>query len=170
MTEPQAGFYWHVHHEVLLEWCYNYEERADYIRRRKAPDEVGVRLRLFRPVQSPLCSALVATGEDVHRKWCVCEKAREEHEKARGAFNQHTEALNRTPQQSEIAWTVYRKLLRAQRRAADACLRARRDFDRGLLAFDRAVEENRLCVEAFHRRECPDCPWDGKTIFPKATR
>lgn len=22
-------------------------------------------------------------------------------------------------------------------------------------------------VEALHREECPDCPWDGKTIFPK---
>lgn len=22
-------------------------------------------------------------------------------------------------------------------------------------------------IEALHKIECPDCPWDGKTIFPK---
>lgn len=24
-------------------------------------------------------------------------------------------------------------------------------------------------LEALHKRECPDCPWDGETIFPKGT-
>jgi len=22
-------------------------------------------------------------------------------------------------------------------------------------------------IEALHKKECPDCPWDGRTIFPK---
>jgi hypothetical protein len=23
-------------------------------------------------------------------------------------------------------------------------------------------------INALHKKECPDCPWNGKTIFPKA--
>ena len=25
-------------------------------------------------------------------------------------------------------------------------------------------------IEALHRHECPDCPWDGRSIFPKDLR
>jgi len=31
----EKGFYWHVHHDNLLEWCYGYQERVDYIKEKK---------------------------------------------------------------------------------------------------------------------------------------
>ena len=30
-----------------------------------------------------------------------------------------------------------------------------------------ADQKFRSQIEALHREECPDCPWDGKTILPK---
>jgi len=35
----QSGFFWHVHHDVLMEWCYDYEERVDYIENYKSASE-----------------------------------------------------------------------------------------------------------------------------------
>lgn len=48
---PTTGFYWHLHHDVLIEWCSSYEERARYIRTNKPSNEVILRLNLFRPVK-----------------------------------------------------------------------------------------------------------------------
>ena len=30
-----------------------------------------------------------------------------------------------------------------------------------------AIQRSSRLVEALHKKECPDCPWDGRTIFPK---
>ena len=59
----QQGFFWHVHHKILLEWCYNYEERAQFIRTTKSPNEQETRLRLFKPVQGRLPEAVVKAGQ-----------------------------------------------------------------------------------------------------------
>jgi len=32
--------------------------------------------------------------------------------------------------------------------------------------YDKAESEAWAQVEAFHKKECPDCPWNGETIFP----
>ena len=32
--------------------------------------------------------------------------------------------------------------------------------------YETAERSAREPVEALHKQECPDCPWDGKTIFP----
>lgn len=50
--KKQKGFYWHVHHDTLCEWCYNYQERVDYIKKNKPKHEVKTRLRLFNPVKN----------------------------------------------------------------------------------------------------------------------
>ena len=33
-------------------------------------------------------------------------------------------------------------------------------------AREEAVRRNRKAIKELHAKECPDCPWDGKTIFP----
>ena len=42
------GWAVHLHHDVLFEWCYNYAERVDAIKRDKPESEQAVRLRLFK--------------------------------------------------------------------------------------------------------------------------
>ena len=29
------------------------------------------------------------------------------------------------------------------------------------------ISNNRKAIEELHRKECPDCPWNGETIFPE---
>lgn len=39
--------------------------------------------------------------------------------------------------------------------------------DRVEVAYYQARESCKAEMEALHKIECPNCPWDGKTIFPK---
>ena len=103
MAEIKKGFFWHVHHEVLVEWCFDYDERDRYIRSYKPLTEQKTRLRLFRPVRGKLPKEVI---------------------KARQALNETWQAINK------------------------------------------ALKENMLKIEALHREECPNCPWNGHTIFP----
>jgi len=44
------GWYWHVHHDRLVEWCTDYDGRVEYIKAKKPAEEIETRLRLFKPV------------------------------------------------------------------------------------------------------------------------
>ena len=44
------GFYWHVHHNQLFEWCFDEQERRERIRLNKPEDEIETRLRLMKPI------------------------------------------------------------------------------------------------------------------------
>ena len=124
-----AGFYWHVHHDTLMEWCYDYKERANFIRSDKHKNEQKLRLRLFQPVHGSL-------PREVIKAWRVYDKACEE---------------------------VVRACDKARKLSYDvrACDKARR-------ACDEALINNMPAIEALHKKECHNCPWDGHTIFPKA--
>lgn len=74
-TTTKSGFAFHVHHRVLMEWCADYEERVQYIKKNKPIKEQELRLRLFRlipedRVPSSLLKAEVAY-EKVVAAWAV---------------------------------------------------------------------------------------------------
>lgn len=103
-----AGLAWHVHHNQLFEWCHDIEERRQYIRDQKPPEEIAVRLHRLAFIRTP-----TPLGDPTLRT---------AYEQARTAYEQ--------------AWIAY-------------CASILPD-----------------ALEAAHRAECPDCPWDGKTLFP----
>ncbi len=102
-------FYWHVHHDVLVEWSDNIQERIDYIEANKPANEQATRLQLLRPVVGHLPAEII--------------EAMEAYDKAGEAYN----------------------------KAGKAC--------------DEAWEAHDKEINALHAIECPNCPWDGKTIF-----
>src|SRR3989344_3724405 len=120
-----SGFYWHCHHEELLEWCYSYEEREKYIRTQKPVKEIELRLHLFKPVQ-------VNLPKEVIEAWRTCDEALRAYDEARRAYNE-----------------------------------ARRAYDEARRAYDEAILKNETEIEELHKKECPNCPWDGETIFPE---
>ncbi len=91
----KSGFAWHCHHDVLMEYVVDYDERAKYIQENKPKNELELRLRLFQMVTGPLSPAL----------------------------------------------------------------------DTARAALDTAIRDNMPALLALHAQECPNCPWDGKTIF-----
>ena len=117
MAEVQTGFFWHVHHEVLIEWCYSYNERASYISEQKREDQKETRLRLFKPVKGKLPQEVVEAGQ-------------------------------------------------AYVKAGQAYDEAGRVLDKAWHAYDEARRKNMPAIEALHKEECHNCPWNGNTIFP----
>ena len=111
-----AGLYWHTHHDILLEWCYDYEERAEYIRAEKPKKEQGTRLRLFQPVKGILPLAVTKAGQAIGRAGQVIIKV----------------------------WQAYNEAGQA---------------------YDDVVLAHKQSIENLHKKECPNCPWNGQTIF-----
>ena len=133
MAEVQTGFFWHVHHRVLLEWCYSYNERASYISEQKREDQKETRLRLFKPVKGKLPQEVVEAWQAIDKAWQALNKARQ----------------------------AYYETQQAYYEASQAYYEARQ-------ALDEALHKNMPAIEALHKEECHDCPWNGKTIFPNA--
>ena len=52
-------------------------------------------------------------------------------------------------------------------KARAAYNKAGADVDKALAALDKAIADNLPAIMALHEKECPNCPWDGKTIFPE---
>ncbi len=144
MASVQKGFYWHVHHEKLLEYCYSYAERAEYIRLFKAFAERALRFRLFQPVKSKL-------PQDLVRARLAWAKAKEAAHKADQAYAEARRAHG-IGDEARRAWD------KAWRAGSEA-VEAHHDYND-------ALAKNMPTIEALHKQECPDCPWDGKTIFP----
>ena len=118
-----TGLYWHVHHNVLAEWCYDYKKRVAYIKADKPAHEQELRLRLFKPV--------VAGPAAYTKVWAVYEKAQAAREKAEAAY-----------------------------------YKAEAAYYKASVAYDKAWAAAQPALEALHKIECPNCPWDGSTIFP----
>jgi hypothetical protein len=148
MSEPT--FYWHIHHDVLVEPATEpIEQRSEYIRQRKPANQIETRLRLLKPVKGELPQAFV--------------EARRAYDEASRAYEEAWLAYDEASRAYEEAWLAYEE-------AWLACEEARRAYHEVWLAYDDARGAHKTEIEALHAQECPDCPWDGKTIFPKELR
>ncbi|MDE1816947.1 MAG: hypothetical protein KGI11_10365, partial [Thaumarchaeota archaeon] len=74
---PPVEYYWHIHHEQLVETTYEpIENRIEYIKEKKPKHEVETRLRLLRKVQDQdaLKKAINSNNhdkvDDLHQKEC----------------------------------------------------------------------------------------------------
>ena len=57
------GFTWHCHHDILLEWCYDYKGRVEDIKKNKPKHEIKTRLKLFKFVKGKLPIEMVKAGD-----------------------------------------------------------------------------------------------------------
>src|SRR3989304_5808430 len=142
--------YWHIHHkDFLLEWSDDIQERIDFIQAEKPKHEVEIRLRLLKPVQGALPPKLVKAGDARDKAYDANAKARDAYDKARDAFVK--------------ARVAYAK-------AGDAFVKAKAAFVKAKAAYNKAYDECLPQIEALHALECPDCPWNGTTIFPEPSQ
>ncbi len=134
----KQGFAFHVHHDKLWEWCTSYEERRDYIIHDKPASEQELRMRLFKMIPEERIPLSLRQARAAHNKaWTAYNKAGTACNKAGTAYNKAVTAYNKAGTAHNKAWTAYNK-------AVTAC----------------APE-----MEALHKELCPDCPWNGQTIF-----
>ena len=130
----KSGLAFHCHHNTLLEYVYDYDERVRAIKRDKPESEQALRLRFFQFIPE---DKLPQKGLDTYDKaGDACDKARDAYDKARDAYN----------------------------KAGAAYYKARDTYDKAGDAYDKA---NRVALNKLHEELCPDCPWNGTTIFTR---
>ena len=139
MTE-NSGMFWHVHHDKLVELSDDIRERIAYIKADKPQEEQETRLRLFRMIpQDRLHSTLV--------------EARQAHEEVWQAYKE--------------VWQAYEQAEQAFDQARQPYKQARKAYEEAREAYDQTWQASNAELTNLHRESCPDCPWDGETIFPK---
>jgi len=138
--EKKSGIYRHCHHNKLFEYVYDEQERINYIINRKPANEVDTRLRLFKPEKMENLPKEVKEAYKAHNK---ARKAREE------------------------AYKACEEAREAREEALEAYEEANKAYGAMYKVLKEAIVNNMDKLEELHRKECPDCPWDGKTIFPK---
>ena len=131
-------FCWHVHHDDLVEPLWGpIEKRIDYIKKNKPASEQKLRLRLLKPVRGQLPIAVVEA-------WEAHLQARAAYDQARATYDQAGEAYGQ---------------------AGEAYGQAEAAYDQAGAAYYQVLAGHTDEINALHAQECPDCPWDGKTIF-----
>ncbi len=108
MSMVKSGFAFHVHHNQLWEFCTDYDDRVDIIKKNKPENERELRLRLFKLIPG-----------------------------------------DRLP-----------KLL----------IEARRAFNEARRAYNEARQVCSADIIKLHDELCPNCPFDGDTIFSDKLR
>jgi len=90
----KQGLAIHLHHGLLIEWCYSFQERVDYILKSKFKSEQKIRLKLLKMLSEKAIADLpkylveadrkrdasFRKRREAHRKWV---KARRKWEEAR---------------------------------------------------------------------------------------
>jgi hypothetical protein len=147
-AKRKVGFCWHLHHDELMEWCWDYDERVAFIREMKPKEEIPTRLRLFQPVKGKLPTEVIRTGGAYEKAWEAYKKAWAVYGEA-CVTHKTEEAFAKAEQAYAKAYVTYGK--------------AGGDFRE---AYEKALKKHQKEIEVLHKKECPDCPWDGKTIFP----
>jgi len=131
--------YWHIHHDRLLELSDDIGERIKFIKAKKPKRQIELRLRLLKPVRGKLPGPVVRTIKAYDK---ACKKTQE----AYTTFIQVSGTCHEVRKTYQDAWLARGKAERV---------------------FNEAVMAHRVEIEALHKRECPNCPWDGTTIFPQ---
>lgn len=93
MKRLNVGLAFHVHHDVLIEWCYDLQGRIAGIKAAKPVAEQPTRLRLIAivpndqlpdtPQKEPMIRARAAYDE----AWAAHDEARAAHDEARAAYD-----------------------------------------------------------------------------------
>ncbi len=75
----KTKYYWHLHHEVLLESLTEpLKNRIKYIKEEKPEDEIKLRLRLIKPVKGKLPSEVVEADQarvKAYQAWVEADQA-----------------------------------------------------------------------------------------------
>jgi tetratricopeptide (TPR) repeat protein len=179
----KKGLAFHCHHNTLVDFVYDLAERQQSIRDNKPGEEIPLRLRLLQIIPK---GRLPQEGLDEYIKaqtiyekvlrflWKAMEafaKAEADYFEAyknyhRGAFyeaseNEASENYRKAYEASEN----YRKAYEAYYyKAKQDYWDAREPFYKALKAY---YQKNEVAFKKLHEELCPDCPWNGKTIFTR---
>ena len=162
MIKRNSGLAFHLNHDALFGFCTDYQGRIEYIKREKPKDEIALRLKLFKLIPLKyLPKAYTQAWKTYLRMWKVWDGERETYVKAEETWSK----IRKTCEQGSESWNKAKK---TWDEAVLAFLEACKPYTLADIAYLRASETcDKIFITQLHKRLCPDCPWDGKTIWPK---
>ena len=139
----KTQFAWHVHHDKLIEPLIgSIEERIAYIKEYKPEHERDLRLRLLKPVIGPLPTIYDEAWKACVEAWKACDEA----------------------------WKAYDEAKKVYEEAKKVYVEAWKAYSEAKKVYVEAEKASQPLIEQLHLNECPNCPWDGKTIFPPTSQ
>jgi DNA-binding transcriptional regulator PaaX len=172
----QLQMVWHAYHAGSLCQLVDLEDRREKIERIKSKHELPTRRRLMKPVVGQLPEEFVAAcwAYDEARRacdeaWRAYAEARQTRAKACRAYDEACWAYDEVRRAYDEVRQTWAKVCRAYdevRRAYDEACWA---YGEARRAYDEAYHKHLPEIERLHTEQCPDCPWDGETIFPEDT-
>ena len=132
-------YYWHIHHDTLCEGTTDIKERMAYIKDNKPPNEIPLRLKLMQKVKSP--SKLPREWKEAYQKWVEAyQKWEEACQKWVEAYQKREEAYQKWEEAVQKRWEAEQDRWEAEQKYEPE-------------------------IEALHKIEHPNCPWNGESIF-----
>ena len=138
MLRKKKGLYWHVYHDELVSFCYDYELRVQNIKGNKPTYEIEERVRVLQKVKGKLPDDVLKVGA-AYIKAINATAAYDKSGKSWAAYSK-----------SGKSWATYSKSWAAS--------------DKVSAAYYKVLEDNREVIEKLHAKECKDCSWNGKRL------
>ena len=152
-------FYWHLHHDVLLEPLTEpLKNRIEYIKESKPKNEIELRLKLLKPVRGKLPDEIIKVGEAYYKAQETSDKARKTYYKAWETYYKMDETYNEAKEACDKIGEAYDKTGETYNEAKEVYNEAKKVYDKTLKKYSKEINE-------LHEKECPNCSWNGKTIF-----
>ena len=146
--KTKKGFYWHVYHDKLIDWCYDYQERVNYIKIEKPKNEIKTRLRLFKKVKAKLPKELVEAGKKYIEAGKKCIEAGKKYGEA---GKKYCEA----EKEYDEAWKKYGEAWKKYVEAWKKSIEAEKEYDEAIV---------KLQLEKLHEKECGCSEWNGEEL------
>jgi len=169
MKKLTLKYYFHIHHEILVEALTEpLKNRIKYIKENKPKDEIELRLKLIKPVKGKLPSELIKADQARDKANQAWGKAYQAWDKANQAFIKAYQARGKANQAWGKAYQAWDKANQAFIKAYQARGKADQARDKANQAWVKALEDNMPALEKLHKIEC-GCAYDfkKKTIFTK---
>ena len=149
-------YYWHVHHDIFCEEATEpIENRIQFIKNHKPEKQIETRLKLLRIVKNQEAVKEIFSEYEKIEQPAWDEYLKIEQSAWKEYLKIERPALEAYEKIERSAWKEYEKI---QQSAREKYLKIRRS----------AMKRRNQKLEELHKIECfPDCPWNGKTIFPE---
>lgn len=141
----KQGLAIHCHHDVLIEYCYDYDERVNVIKRYKSQNEQEIRLRLFKLLPQE------AINELPDRLVKACQKWEKAHQKWIKADQKWRKVDPKWWKAEQKWWKAYYEWRKVDQEWIKAC-----------------QKWNKANRETWHKKWCGCKEWNGKEVVFKA--
>src|SRR3990167_6593259 len=153
-TKIISGMAFHVHHDVLFEYCHNYQERVDYINKEKPEHERKTRIKLFAMLTQEQIAMLPKEFVEASQKY---DEARQKYVEARQKYDEARQKYVEARQKYDEVSQKYDE-------ARQKCVEARQKYDEVWQKYVEVWQKYKPQLEEIHKKICGCKEWNGKEL------